>query len=213
LSERDALGERLAAEQDERRRLAELIHDGPVQHLAAIAQMLDAAEHAVAADDPDAARRILARASTVARDANADLRELVAGIEPEALHDEGFAEAVRQLADRMRARRDVRLVLDVDAGDALGESAQAGLYQIVREALDQAIRRGPPTWIGVELRQTPAGGAELVISDDGSGERRRAVLEGLAERVSTLNGELAVEQEPGGGTTVRVMVPPSAAQR
>jgi signal transduction histidine kinase len=94
-----------------------------------------------------------------------------------------------------------------------GESAQAGLYQIVREALDQAIRRGPPTWIGVELRHTPAGGAELVISDDGSGERRQAVLDGLSERASTLNGELAVEQGPGGGTTVRVTVPPSAAQR
>ena len=37
------LRERLVAERDERRRLAELIHDGPVQHVAAIAQMLDAA--------------------------------------------------------------------------------------------------------------------------------------------------------------------------
>jgi signal transduction histidine kinase len=214
LSERDALGERLAAEQDERRRLAELIHDGPVQHLAAIAQMLDAARHALVADDADSAARILARASTVARDANADLRELVAGIEPAALHEEGFAEAVRQLADRMRARRDVRLVLDVDAGDALGEGAKAGLYQIVREALDQAVRRGPPTLITVALRRTPAGGVELVVTDDGSGERRRAVLDGLAERAATLNGELVVEQGPGGGgTTIRVAVPPSAAQR
>jgi signal transduction histidine kinase len=186
LNERDALGERLAAEQDERRRLAELIHDGPVQHLAAIAQMLGAAEHALGADDPDAARQILARASTVARDAN---------------------------ADRLRARRDVRLDVDVDAGDMLGEGAQAGLYQIVREALDQAVRRGPPTRISVQLRHTPAGGAELVVSDDGSGERRQAVLDGLAERASTLNAELFVDQERGGGTQIRVIVPPSAAQR
>ena len=46
-----ALAERLRAERDERRRLAELIHDGPVQLVAAIAQMLDAAGHALAAGD------------------------------------------------------------------------------------------------------------------------------------------------------------------
>ena len=48
---RPALDERLLAEQDERRRLAELIHDGPVQHLAAIAQMLDAAAATAAGGD------------------------------------------------------------------------------------------------------------------------------------------------------------------
>ena len=42
-AERALLAERILAEQEERRRLAELLHDGPVQHLSAIAQMLDAA--------------------------------------------------------------------------------------------------------------------------------------------------------------------------
>ena len=43
----DALRERLLAERDERRRIAELLHDGPVQHLAALGQMLGAAQHAL----------------------------------------------------------------------------------------------------------------------------------------------------------------------
>jgi signal transduction histidine kinase len=207
------LAERLAAERDERRRLAELIHDGPVQSLAAIAQMLEAATQATVAGDAEAAATILARATEVARDANADLRELVDGIEPAALHDRGFAAAVHELADRVGARRAVRIEVDVDAGDGLGDGAQVGLYQIVREALDQAVRRGPPSRVSVSLRPTPSGGAELVVSDDGSGERRHAVIEGLAERAGTLNGELRVEQGLRGGTTVCVVVPPSAAQR
>jgi len=212
-NERDALSERLAAERDERRRLAELIHDGPVQSLAAIAQMLEAAAHAASDGDPAAAHTILSRATEVAREANADLRELVAGIEPAALHERGFAAAVRELSERVGARRAVRIDLDVKAGDTLGGGAQVGLYQIVREALDQAVRRGPPTRVSVSLRPTAAGGAELVIADDGSGERRHAVLEGLAERAATLNGELQVEQGEGGGTTIRVAVPPSSARR
>ena len=213
MSGRDPLAERLAAAQDERRRLAELLHDGPVQQLAAIAQMLSAAEHALATGDADGSLRILTRASTVTRDANADLRELVEGIEPPALSQRGFAEEVHQLADRMRARPDIRLELDVDAGDGLGDGAQLGLYQIVREALDEAARRGPPTRISVTVRETANGGAELVVADDGAAERRRAVIDGLAERASTLNGELAVEQSAGGGTTVRIVVPHSTARR
>jgi signal transduction histidine kinase len=184
-----------------------------VQSLAAISQMLEAAAQAAAAGDVEAAATILARASDVAREANADLRELVDGIEPAALHDRGFAAAVRELADRVGARRAVRIELDVDAGDGLGDGAQVGLYQIVREALDQAVRRGPPSRVSVSLHATPSGGVELVVADDGSGERRQAVLEGLAERAATLNGELRVEQGLRGGTTVCVVVPPSTAQR
>jgi signal transduction histidine kinase len=208
-----SLSERLAAERDERRRLAELLHDGPVQSLAAISQMLEAAAQAATAGDAPGTAAILARAAEVARDANADLRELVAGIEPAALHERGFAAAVRELAERVGARRAVRIELEVDAGDALGDGAQVGLYQIVREALDQAVRRGPPSTVSVAVRPTSSGGAELVVADDGSGERRTAVLEGLAERAATLNGELRVEQGAGGGTTICVVVPPSAAQR
>jgi nitrate/nitrite-specific signal transduction histidine kinase len=137
----------------------------------------------------------------------------VDGIEPAALHDRGFGAAVRELAGRVGARRAVQIELDVDGGDALGDGAQVGLYQIVREALDQAVRRGPPSRVEVTVRATPSGGAELVVADDGSGERRHAVLEGLAERAATINGELRVEQGESGGTTISVVVPPSAAQR
>jgi signal transduction histidine kinase len=206
------LRERIAAEQDERRRLAELIHDGPVQHLGAIAQMLDAAAHAVERGDDGAATTILRRALAVTREANGDLREIVGGLEPASLAA-GFGAAVRELAERMRARRDVVFDLDVGAGDTLGEAAQIGLYQIVRESLDQAVRRGPPRRIWVTLRGTASGGAELRIADDGSGERRKEVLEGLAERAATLNAEFAAERSSEGGTAVRVTLPPSAAQR
>jgi signal transduction histidine kinase len=211
--ERASLGERLAAEQHERRRLAELLHDGPVQQLAAIAQMLDAAGQALAAGEQDRALGIVARALDVTREASGDLRELVEGIEPAVLHERGFGAAVGLLADRIRARREIDVTVDVGAGDALGEGAQVGLYQIVRESLDQAVRRGPPTTIGVTLRDTPPGGVELVVSDDGSAERRQAVLDGLAARAADLNATLVVEQAAGEGTVVRVTLPPSAARR
>ena len=210
--ERASLTERLAAERHERRRLAELLHDGPVQQLAAIAQMLDAAGQSLAAGEHEKALGMLARALDVTRDASGDLRELMEGIEPAVLHEQGFGAAVRLLADRIRARREIEIDVDVDAGDELGEGARVGLYQIVRESLEHAVRRGPPTGIRVVLHRTAAGGAELLVADDGAAERRRAVVDGLAERAADLNASIDVERTPA-GTAVRVRVPPSAAER
>lgn len=205
------LRERLAAEQDERRRLAELIHDGPVQHVAALIQMLEAVSQAAAADDAEAVASVLERAVEVAREASADLRELVEGIDPGALQ-EGFESAIRRLAERLATRRGVEVILDLSAGEHLGETARIGLYQIVREALDQAVRRGPPTRVQIDLIRTSTGGAELVVFDDGGAERRSAVVDGLAERAHSLNGTVTLDRADD-GTTLRVAVPPVAAGR
>jgi len=210
---RPGLDERLLAEQDERRRLAELIHDGPVQHLAAIAQMLDAAVATTAGGDAERAREIVQRALVLTREASADLRELVTGLEPDALRTQGFAAAVHLLVERVAGRRGILVDIDATTGDALGENAQVGLYQIVRESLDQAVRRGPPTRIAVSVSATESGGTELVVSDNGTRERRQAVIDGLAERAGTLNAAFEFEQLAGRGTTVRVTLPPSAAER
>jgi signal transduction histidine kinase len=65
----------------------------------------------------------------------------------------------------------------------------------------------------VTIRSTDEGGVETAISDDAPGERRRRSLEELEERARTLNGDLIVDQPEGGGTTVRVVLPPYVASR
>jgi len=206
----ERLRDRIGAEQDERRRLAELIHDGPAQHLAALAQMLDAAMISLDRGDPAAAREALERAAAVAREGAADLRDLVADIEPLSLHEHGFSAAARDLAERMAARRAIAVDVDAPASDLLGERARSGLYQIVREALDQAVRRGPPGHASVSLRQTARGGIQLVITDDAARERRQAVLDGLAERTNDLNGTFTYDRTEI-ATTITIDLPPSAA--
>ena len=204
-----ALVERLRAERDERRRLGELIHDGPVQLVAAITQMLDAAHHALEAGDIASGSPIVERALAVAREANVDLREIVSGIEPDALRDLGLAAAITELTERHTARRGVVFDLDLVAGNDLGEGAQSGLYQIVRDALDQAVRRGPPENVVVSILPS-GGGVELTIADDGAQERRVAVLAALGERAAELNGTFSSETNAS-GTRVSIRLPPSAA--
>ena len=211
--DRSQLAETILAEQEERRRLAELLHDGPVQHLSAIAQMLDAGIAAMREGEGERADEILARALVLARDATRELRGLCEDLEPRALRDLGFSAAVEALSRRVSTRRGVDIGLDVAYGDELGEYAQTALFEIVRETLDQAVRRGAPTRIDVSVRATEIGGAELVVSDDGPPERRSAVLEALAERASTLNARFTSEVRFPRGSTVRIELPPSAARR
>ncbi|HET9289176.1 MAG TPA: histidine kinase [Gaiella sp.] len=210
MSDEHLVAERLLGERAERRRIAEQLHDGPVQHVAALSQMLDAALAALEGDDVASGRRVVARALEVARDAAEELRGIVAGLEPVMLDEVGLAAAVRELADRTAGRRGARVELTID-DEGLGEGARSSLFQVIREALDQAVRRGPPSAVSVSVAKTPAGGVELVVSDDGAPERRQAVIDGLAERAAELNGSFEAGRD-GRWTTIRLLVPPSAAQ-
>jgi two-component system sensor histidine kinase DegS len=201
----------ITAEQDERRRLALFLHDGPVQSLSGIALMLDAVVHAIDEGKLDDAKEVLTDALERHRAAIRTLRELSFNLEPVVLRDRGFTPAVQALADELGLRRQIKIDVDVAAAELLGEKVQAALYQIVREALDGAVRRGPPTKIEVSVEQTPEGGFVTTIADDGSQERRREFFDMLAERARTLSGRLVVDQEAG--TRIVLALPASAARQ
>ncbi len=212
-TERALLAERMLSEHEERRRVAELIHDGPIQQLSAISQMLDAGLAALDAGETERAKEVFIRGLGLARDAVRDLRQLSDDLEPRVLHELGFASAAAALARRLASRHDVEIELELEAAAELGENAAVALYQILREATEQAMRRGTLTRVEISLGPTEAGGVELIVADDGPPERRAAVLEALAERAATLNGRFSSEIRYPRGSTVKIEVPPSAAHR
>ena len=212
--ERERLVERIiTAEQDERRRLALFLHDGPVQNLAGIALMLDAAVQAIDEGRPEAARGIMASALERHRETIRSLRDLSFNIEPVVLRDQGFGAAVDELANQLGMEHRVQIEVDVAQAARLGEKEQVGLYQIVRESLNQAVRRGPPSKISVTIHETTDGEIETIVADNGTGERRTAALDAIGERASTLNGRFSVEQGADGGTAIRVVLPSYAGVR
>jgi signal transduction histidine kinase len=169
--------------------------------------MLDAGLGAVEEGRADEARSIIGGALDRHRTAIKALRDLSFNLEPVVLRDQGFASAVNALAEQLALANEIQIDVDVEAAESLTEQAQAALYQIIREALHQAIRRGPPTRIGVRIDRRADGATETVVSDDAPGERRRRSFEAIEERARTLNGRLDVEQGSDGGTAVRVVLP------
>jgi signal transduction histidine kinase len=208
----DGLDRLIAAEQDERRRIALFLHDGPVQNLSGIALMLDAALHAIETGKLDDARDVMSSALDRQRSTIRELRDLSFALEPVVLRDQGFGPALEALAEQIGTSNHIRIDLDVGDSERVGNTAQVALYTIVRELLDQAVRRGPLTRIEVGMKALDGGGIETVVADDAEPERRRRSLEGIEERVKQLHGSIRVDaEEPG--TRVVVTLPPYASRR
>jgi len=208
-SRRELTEQILGAEQDERRRIALFLHDGPVQSLSGIALMLDAAIHFISQGRPEEARAVLERALARHRLTIGELRDLSFNLEPVVLRDQGFEPALRALAEQRGIDHGIKIELDVRDVDSLGEKTKAALYQIVREWLDGAIRRGPPQTFSVRIGLGEAS-LETVITDDAPGERRRRSIEGLEERARTLGATVSFDHDDE-GSTLRIVMPRYAA--
>jgi len=180
--------------------------------MSGIALMLDGVIDAVEAGRDDEAKQVLGSALEKQRQTIRSLRDLSFELEPVVLRDQGFGPAVRALADHLGMSNSIQIDLDVEEAEELTEHAQVAIFQIIREALHQAIRRGPPTRMSVRVAEA-AGGIEAVISDDAPGERRRASYDEIAERARSLNGRLSVDPGPSGGTAVQIVFPPYRVRR
>ena len=210
-AERERLTERLiTAEQDERRRLSLFLHDGPLQSMSGIALMHDAALAALQDGRNDDAAKVIENSLEKERDTIRVLRDLSFAIEPLVLRDAGFFAAVRALGDQIEGTHRITVLTDVEAGERLGEKSQVALYQIIRESLNQAVRRRP---LKIEVGRAPAGRRRL--RDRDRRRRRRGAsprsIEAIDERVKILNGRLSIDSGEHGGTLVRVVVPPYVA--
>ena len=208
----DAAGRRelteqiLGAEQDERRRIALFLHDGPVQSLSGVALMLDAVGDFLGRGATEQAREILDKALARTRTTIGELRDLSFNLEPVVLRDHGFGMAVNALAQEKGIEHQMKIELDVGAAEVLGERSQAALYQIVREALEGAIRRGPPQTFSVRIEPEEQQTLAVTIRDDAPSERRRRSIEVLEERARTLGAVISVEHDES-GSTMRLALP------
>jgi two-component system, NarL family, sensor kinase len=126
-SRRELTEQVLAAEQDERRRIALFLHDGPVQSLAGVALLLDAATDFARRGETGRAVEIMEKALVRTRTTIGELRDLSFNLEPVVLRDHGLTSAVTALAQEKGMEHGIEVNLDVAAAEVLGERAQAAL--------------------------------------------------------------------------------------
>jgi signal transduction histidine kinase len=194
----------IAAADEERRRIERDLHDGAQQRMVAVAVTLGIAE-ARFKSDPEGALELLQQARVEAQAAVKELRELARGIHPAVLSDHGLGPALEALASRAPVPVDVSGVPDFK----LAHEIEACAYFVTAEALTNVAKYAQASCASVEL-SVEDDRLRVRVRDDGVGGADPATgtgLRGLRDRVDALDGELAVESPPGGGTTVTVEVP------
>jgi signal transduction histidine kinase len=206
---RAALHEAIAAQELERRRLADGLHDETAQTLATALLALRRAEQAATPSDAAAAHEM---ARDLVRDAVEDLRSVAVDLRPRALDDFGLAPALARLGTTFAERTGVAVDVRADAeGERLPPALELALYRVVQEALANVTAHADARTVRVVVdRQGDA--AVLDIRDDGRGfdpsrNGHGGGLSRLRERISLLGGRLAVVSSAGAGTSVRAEIP------
>ena len=189
----------------ERRRLERDLHDGAQQRLVALSLALRRTRNQLGdATEPDLASS-LDEASTMVRDALAELRELARGIHPAVLTESGLAGAIPALV----SGSPVAVTVDGLPLQRLPAEIEATAYFFVSEALANVAKHASQAATTVRAAVT---GNELAleVADDGpggAGVDRGTGLLGLRDRVSAVGGRIEIHSPPGHGTRLRAWLP------
>ena len=200
----------LDVEASELHRIERDLHDGAQQRLVMLTIDLGLANERIETD-PAGARQLILEGQAQAREALADIRDLVRGIAPSILVDRGLVPALESLSGRGPVP--TSLVSDLAPGERLSATTERTAYFVVAEALANVAKHSGARHCEVRCRRD---GSRLVVEvrDDGTGGARVAPgggLEGLATRVTGVDGAFSVSSPPGGPTLVRAELPFAAA--
>jgi signal transduction histidine kinase len=149
-------------------------------------------------------RSLVEEGVTHVRSAIRELRELAHGIHPEILTQHGLAAAVQPLADRAPLPVDIEM-----PEERYPAPVESAAYFVAAEALTNVAKYARASTARIAGTRTPAG-LSLVVEDDGVGGAKRMPgrgLAGLGDRLAALDGALAVDSPPGGGTRIRAEIP------
>ncbi len=194
------------AQDEERRRLERNIHDGAQQQLVALSVKLTLAR-AMARKDAERADAMLEELQAEAQNAMENLRDLARGIYPPLLADQGLVAALES-----QARKAALLVqIETDGISRYPQEAEAAVYFCTLEALQNVAKYAEAARAVVRLREED-GVLVFEVIDDGVGFDPAAKsygsgLQGMADRLAALGGELAVRSARGAGTTVTGRLP------
>jgi signal transduction histidine kinase len=191
----------VTAQDEERRKLERNLHDGAQQQIVALAIKLRLLEQLIDRD-AEKAKAIASALQTEVGGALEELRDLARGIYPPLLADQGLVAALESQGRRS--------VVPVTAeGNGIGRyprEVEAAVYFSCLEALQNVAKYAEATRVTIRLSDGD-GRLRFEVADDGvgfdAGEATYGTgLQGIADRLSALGGEMHVRSTRGSGTTV-----------
>lgn len=209
---RGVSGRLLAAQEDERRRVAQELHDDVSQRLALFAIELDelcANTSGAPGEASEQARALGSKARSLSTEVHAIAYEL----HPAVLDQLGLVPALRQFGEDLATRHGLDIeVAETSWPSDVPRDVELVLYRIIQEALQNAAKHSGSDGVRVHLRGSP-GGVSVTVSDTGQGfdveseVKGQLGLAGMKERLRLVGGELCIDSAARVGTVVAAFVP------
>jgi signal transduction histidine kinase len=209
-------------QQQEHRKLARDLHDGPTQSMAAIAMRLNFARRLLERD-PKATADELSKIEELARRTTKEIRHMLFTLRPLELESEGLIGALKAMAEKTHETYNQNVIVEAEENviSELEMSRQTIIFYIAEEAINNACKYAQANHIWVRMKEYDKGLVMLEVQDDGAGfdkdsvessyEQRGSLgLRNMSERAEMVNGIFRLDSTIGKGTTVRVLIPLTA---
>lgn len=202
-------------QEEERRHLAQELHDGPVQTLIHLCRQLDTAEKR--AELPPTSAGMLADLRIIAEGTVAELRSIARGLRPSVLDDLGLVASINQIVEEAGERQHFEASFGVTGAERrLPPAVELAMFRIAQEAITNVERHADAHRLSVGL-SFGTDGMRLLVTDDGIGfgssgqppnsKSESLGLPGMTERAHLIGSRLVIHSAPGAGTTIDVWVP------
>lgn len=203
------------AEQRERRRIAQMLHDHHQQLLVAAKLSLSMLNRRVSRTE---LHPIFQRISELLDQSIDGLRSLTVELSPTILHDAGLSAALEWLARNTLAKYNLNVTLDIDPdAEPVSEEISIFLFQASRELLFNTIKHAQVATANITMRMEDDDNVRVTVSDTGAGFDPKSVtgrggkggfgLFSLRERLELIGGRAVIESAPGQGTSISMIVP------
>ncbi len=197
--------------ENERRSLARELHDDTIQALIALNQRIQL----IAMNTPDTQKKALSELQALVQQAMSNLRRMIRGLRPIYLEDLGLVASLEMLVQETEQAASIPIAFVAKGQERrLDPQREMSLYRMVQESLNNVVQHAGAKHAWVELTFTESACA-LRIRDDGKGfvvpgnpaefpKKGHFGLLGLHERAELINARLAIESQPGKGTTILI---------
>lgn len=203
----------IKAQEEERRRVARDIHDGPAQYMANVVFRAEVCERLLD-EDIERVRIELQELRSQVRLCLQETRKIIFDLRPMTIDDLGLAPTLRRLLESVKERRGIATELRIIGREGrFASTNEVGAFRLVQEAVTNAEKHAEAGCIIVRL-EFRREFVSVVVEDDGVGFdvlASRAAgsfgLAGMRERAELLGGDVAINSQPGYGTKVFIKVP------
>ncbi len=206
----------IMAQEEERKRVAREIHDGPAQSMANVVLRAEFCEKLIEAD-VEKAKQELHELKDVVRGCLADVRRIIFDLRPMTLDDLGLIPTLRRYVGDFKDKSGIEISLQIFGKERrLQTSVEVALFRTVQEALNNISKHAYARSVVAKVEMLPRQ-VTIVVRDDGRGfdlervaadtARDSLGLISMRERIELISGQFQIQTAPGEGTRITVVVP------